>query len=348
MGLSVDDSRRGSVSAMEHFKTRNSSTDNSMSPSVSPIRAPNFRIPDATPNRRRNSAGGKVLFTNGSVSTPNLGPPTMDSPADSLSTSPVLEEDTRSNYGSGQSPSPVIGTQGVFYGQSPQFGAYNGELDLSLSTSPQKITRKLTTLPRGSIDRYVKELPGKTFMCLYPDCEKTFKRRYNVRSHIQTHLEDRPYRCGHPGCDKAFVRNHDLVRHKKSHEEKRYACPCGKKFNREDALIVHRSRLICIGGKQFEGVVIKRSPRKRGRPRKDAPPIENMSPTKKADIPREKVTPKESTPAFPSNEDANTALKLNAVPYLDQPDILPTDDSFLNQLESELRMSMEGESPMQQ
>nr|1NCS_A Chain A, TRANSCRIPTIONAL FACTOR SWI5 [Saccharomyces cerevisiae] len=47
------------------------------------------------------------------------------------------------------------------------------------------------TLPRGSIDKYVKEMPDKTFECLFPGCTKTFKRRYNIRSHIQTHLEDR-------------------------------------------------------------------------------------------------------------------------------------------------------------
>lgn len=139
-----------------------------------------------------------------------------------------------------------------------------------IPNSPSKITRKLTTLPRGSIDKFVKELSDKTFECLYPKCGKFFKRRYNIRSHIQTHLEDRPYACDFPNCNKAFVRNHDLVRHKKSHCEKTYGCPCGKMFNREDALLVHRSRLICIGGKKYDNVVIKRSPRKRGRPRKDS------------------------------------------------------------------------------
>ncbi|KAL3231632.1 Metallothionein expression activator [Nakaseomyces bracarensis] len=146
----------------------------------------------------------------------------------------------------------------------------------SIPSSPTKITRKLTTLPRGSIDIYVKELPDRKYECMYPGCGKLFKRRYNIRSHIQTHLEDRPYVCDYDGCDKAFVRNHDLVRHKKTHQEKSYACPCGKKFNREDALAVHRSRMICIGGKKYSNVVIKRSPRKRGRPRKDESPTREV------------------------------------------------------------------------
>ncbi|CCE62236.1 hypothetical protein TPHA_0C00800 [Tetrapisispora phaffii CBS 4417] len=191
-----------------------------------------------------------------------------------------------------EASSPVLKSQAQLKSKIPQF-----QLNLINSNgpdnlSPVKITRKLTTLPRGSIDIYVKELEGKMFECLYPDCGKTFKRRYNVRSHIQTHLQDRPYKCDMPGCDKGFVRNHDLLRHKKCHEEKTFECPCGKKFNREDALIVHRCRMICIGGKQYENIVIKRSPRKRGRPRKnesltgtaDKDNLDGNSSTKQGDL----------------------------------------------------------------
>ncbi|CAR28718.1 hypothetical protein ZYGR_0U00760 [Zygosaccharomyces rouxii] len=171
-----------------------------------------------------------------------------------------------------KTPSPVLKSQGRFEGSSPQYDTTN--------VSPIKITRKPSTLPRGSIDKYVKELPDKLFECQYHGCGKIFKRRYNIRSHIQTHLEDRPYMCDFEGCDKAFVRNHDLVRHKKSHAEKCYACPCGKKFNREDALIVHRSRMICSGGRRYENVVIKKSPRRRGRPKKDDYSSTHSSPVK--------------------------------------------------------------------
>ncbi|QHS72356.1 DNA-binding transcription factor SWI5 [Saccharomyces paradoxus] len=190
------------------------------------------------------------------------------------------ENEPESRFIISETPSPILKSQSMYEGRSPQFGTHVKEIDTYTGNSPSKITRKLTTLPRGSIDRYVKEMPDKTFECLYPGCAKTFKRRYNIRSHIQTHLEDRPYSCDHPGCDKAFVRNHDLIRHKKSHQEKAYACPCGKKFNREDALVVHRSRMICSGGKKYENVVIKRSPRKRGRPRKDGTSSVSSSPIK--------------------------------------------------------------------
>ncbi|CCK68183.1 DNA-binding transcription factor SWI5 KNAG_0A05170 [Huiozyma naganishii CBS 8797] len=219
---------------------------------------------------------------------PQLAPPNEFSSV-IIEDSPVLSPDQpgntelewdRESKGSSQEPesvfvmsqtsSPVLKSQGHFDGESPTFGYHSRDIDTLLPISPLKITRKRTTLPRGSIDRYVKELPDKSFECLYPECKKLFKRRYNIRSHIQTHLEDRPYTCDFPGCTKAFVRNHDLVRHKKSHSEKAYGCPCGKMFNREDAMIVHRSRMICVGGKKYENVVIKRSPRKRGRPRRES------------------------------------------------------------------------------
>ncbi|QLQ82369.1 hypothetical protein HG537_0H01310 [Torulaspora globosa] len=229
------------------------------------------------------------------VSTPQLRPPSVPTTASRRSSNyssdypdngeeeldidsqqPAVEE-PESRFVVAQTPSPVLKSQAKFESSPHQF-----DLGSNNNNSPLKITRKPTTLPRGSIDRYVKELPDRLFECMYPNCDKIFKRRYNIRSHIQTHLEDRPYVCDFEGCDKAFVRNHDLVRHKKSHAEKSYACPCGKKFNREDALIVHRSRMICSGGKKYENVVIRKSPRRRGRPKKDGSSSVNSSPIKES------------------------------------------------------------------
>ncbi|TLD23742.1 hypothetical protein PspLS_06945 [Pyricularia sp. CBS 133598] len=105
--------------------------------------------------------------------------------------------------------------------------------------------------------------------CTYPDCGKMFGRKENVKSHVQTHLNDRPYNC--PNCNKCFVRSHDLKRHAKIHTlVKAYACPCGKEFSRQDALTRHRGRGMCIGG--LPGVVRKQG--KRGRPRKARPDLE--------------------------------------------------------------------------
>lgn len=132
-------------------------------------------------------------------------------------------------------------------------------------------TNRKSCLPPGKVDSY---MAGPNyeglFECLYPNCNKLFRRRYNVRSHIQTHLCDRPYSCD--VCGSSFVRPHDLRRHEKCHQDDRpFTCPCGKSFTRHDALQRHRIRMICSGGIEIPGRP-KRIPAKRGRPRKNPLP----------------------------------------------------------------------------
>lgn len=110
--------------------------------------------------------------------------------------------------------------------------------------SPPK--RKQTSLlPPGELDQHW-EGPDedKQFTCTFENCGKKFTRRYNVRSHIQTHLSDRPFACAY--CPKKFVRQHDLNRHVKAHLENRHCrCLCGKVFTRLDAMRKHRVRHDC-------------------------------------------------------------------------------------------------------
>ncbi|KAF3919278.1 hypothetical protein ABW20_dc0107449 [Dactylellina cionopaga] len=101
------------------------------------------------------------------------------------------------------------------------------------------------------------------WVCLFPECQKRFGRKENIKSHVQTHLGDRQFRC--EVCKKCFVRQHDLKRHAKIHTGiKPYPCKCGNSFARHDALTRHRQRGMCIGA--FEGIVKKVV--KRGRPKK--------------------------------------------------------------------------------
>ena len=105
------------------------------------------------------------------------------------------------------------------------------------------------------------------WICLYPACNRPFKRKENIKSHIQTHLNDRQYICMQ--CPAKFVRPHDLKRHENIHSEsKPFSCPCGKRFNRHDALTRHRQRDTCIGG--IGGPLKPRT--KRGRPKKASRP----------------------------------------------------------------------------
>lgn len=105
--------------------------------------------------------------------------------------------------------------------------------------------------------------------CLFTNCGKKFGRKENIKSHVQTHLDDRQYRCR--DCNKRFVRQHDLKRHANIHSGLRsYSCACGKGFARHDALTRHRQRGMCVGG--FEGTPKKIT--KRGRPKKTRPETE--------------------------------------------------------------------------
>ncbi|KAH3901981.1 uncharacterized protein SCODWIG_00240 [Saccharomycodes ludwigii] len=253
---------------------------------------------DMTPNTQRSSSLSTLSSTTTTITTASNNNETNDK--NNKAKQYHLTAGPESRFNQAKTPSPILKSQEKFEGKqasllvmlSPPKGTH---YDLNSALSPQlspsnsnssspRRCRKQTTLPPGTIDQYVYELPDKTFLCLYNNCGKHFARRYNIRSHIQTHLSDRPHKCDFPGCTKAFVRNHDLARHKKSHNDKIHVCPCGKSFNREDALLVHKARKICSatavdnsegnhkpngsGGISDVNKMVTKSPRKRGRPRK--------------------------------------------------------------------------------
>jgi regulatory protein SWI5 len=107
---------------------------------------------------------------------------------------------------------------------------------------------------------------------MFPECNKRFGRKENIRAHVQTHLGDRQFKCN--DCGKCFVRQHDLKRHAKIHSGvKNHVCPCGMSFARQDALTRHRQRGMCFG--VLPGFEKQEEDRKkRGRPRKERPDTE--------------------------------------------------------------------------
>lgn len=155
--------------------------------------------------------------------------------------------------------------------------------DNSMASSPRAMSLADLSIEGGTIEetgissdeiqQFISPQDPNThrWSCLFPGCgAKSFGRRENIRSHVQTHLGDRQYRCN--SCGKCFVRQHDLKRHAKIHSgNKPYKCPCGGGFARQDALTRHRQRGMCIGA--FPDAVRKQS--KRGRPRKNRPDMED-------------------------------------------------------------------------
>lgn len=72
-----------------------------------------------------------------------------------------------------------------------------------------------------------------------PYCDTEFTRHHNLKSHLLTHSQEKPYVCQE--CHLRFRRLHDLKRHSKLHTgEKPHICPrCDRKFARGDALARH-------------------------------------------------------------------------------------------------------------
>ncbi|KAJ2743131.1 hypothetical protein GGI20_003982 [Coemansia sp. BCRC 34301] len=77
----------------------------------------------------------------------------------------------------------------------------------------------------------------KPYAC--DQCELSFSRQHNLKSHALTHSTERPFSC--PICHTPFRRQHDLKRHMKLHTgEKPHTCTnCGRGFARLDALNRH-------------------------------------------------------------------------------------------------------------
>lgn len=72
-----------------------------------------------------------------------------------------------------------------------------------------------------------------------PYCDTEFTRHHNLKSHLLTHSQEKPYLC--QTCNLRFRRLHDLKRHGKLHTgEKPHICPkCDRRFARGDALARH-------------------------------------------------------------------------------------------------------------
>lgn len=77
----------------------------------------------------------------------------------------------------------------------------------------------------------------KKYLC--PQCQNTFTRKHNLKSHLLTHTDQKPFACSN--CPSQFRRQYDLRRHEKIHtRERSHICKeCGKGFARADALLRH-------------------------------------------------------------------------------------------------------------
>ncbi|KAI8354143.1 hypothetical protein EDC96DRAFT_516976 [Choanephora cucurbitarum] len=109
----------------------------------------------------------------------------------------------------------------------------------SSMSSPSSCFSTLSSFTNPIEEKSTQRKSASLFRCTYEGCEKTFTRTYNLKSHLRTHTDQKPFVCCK--CPKAFARQHDRNRHEKLHTgNKPYFCEhCNKSFARQDALNRH-------------------------------------------------------------------------------------------------------------
>ncbi|KAF9935920.1 hypothetical protein BGZ67_002865 [Mortierella alpina] len=94
----------------------------------------------------------------------------------------------------------------------------------------------------------------KSYPC--PTCSKPFPTRTQLKSHMAIHTDNFPFPCLYAGCDLHFKRKHDLRRHVDAKHAlvKKYLCSggCGEGFGRRDQMVRHLRRGACGQGFQTE------------------------------------------------------------------------------------------------
>ncbi|EPT01686.1 hypothetical protein FOMPIDRAFT_40824 [Fomitopsis schrenkii] len=112
---------------------------------------------------------------------------------------------------------------------------------MDTTSVPTHIAKVNVTTPSTADASQKRRKQPANFVCPVPGCGSTFTRHFNLKGHLRSHAEEKPFQCKWPGCGKGFARQHDCKRHEQLHLNIRpYPCEgCKKNFARMDALNRH-------------------------------------------------------------------------------------------------------------
>lgn len=132
------------------------------------------------------------------ASAPILGSPRRMRPGPKPKVTKSPQEACQSVFSANLSPPPIQfrrGSSPFAYG-SP--GAISDDEDGSgMSSIPKETIQSLYEGVAGHTTSNGQKIP-KRYVCLIEGCERTFPRKSAIESHIQTHLEDKPFVCTQP------------------------------------------------------------------------------------------------------------------------------------------------------
>ncbi|KAJ3098925.1 Metallothionein expression activator [Phlyctochytrium bullatum] len=185
----------------------------------------------ATPAFTATSPAPTAVSVSPGFSTLKVPPPS------SAVTGTFVPHDPASSATSGDGPAASAGSKNAFRVLLPKSNPADAKTTTTDGPGVAKGSKKggEEGVPRKRRKRRRLELP-----CPFEGCGRVFPRKYNLRSHMACHSDERPNVC--EICRAAFARKHDLSRHMRTlHNKKRpFACAtCDQRFSRADQLIRH-------------------------------------------------------------------------------------------------------------
>ncbi|XP_065259556.1 zinc finger protein 75A-like [Emys orbicularis] len=108
---------------------------------------------------------------------------------------------------------------------------------LGILFEPSAVARPLRPRERGRAPGRSKG-SGRPYGCT--ECDKSFRQKPHLVTHLRTHTGERPYLCA--ACGRAFGQSSNLIEHQRTHAgETRFRCPdCGKCFGLSSNLVQHQ------------------------------------------------------------------------------------------------------------